>query len=107
MSKTIYLTKENLHEVHRNTYMIWVYMDLAEKCVTNIDAICRDKDIKRQLVKQKLEAMQKNAVYFRNELNSVHKTDPNTLERFGEMADALEINIKIDLYNALKAELKL
>jgi hypothetical protein len=107
MSKTIYLTKEELHEVNRNTYMIWVYMDLAEKCVTNIAAICRDKDNKRTVIKQKLEAMQNNAQYFRNEINTAHKSDPDTLERFGEMADAIELNIKTDLYNALKAELNL
>lgn len=103
----IKLTAEQLHEMRRNTYMIWIYMDQAEKCITNIESICRDKDIKRQVVKQKLTAMSKLATDFRNELNQAHKNNPDTLERFGEASDAIEIQQKTDLYYSLKKELNL
>lgn len=107
MSKTIYLKPEQLQEVNHNTYMIWVFMDLAEKCITNIDGICRDKDINRQLLKQKLDLMKKTVFVFRDKINEVHKDQPDKIIQFGEIADLIEIQTKTDIFYALKKELNL
>lgn len=105
--KTIHLSEKKLHKLNQKTYLIWVYMDLAEKGVTDIDSICQQKDIKRQIIKQKLNKMQKTAETFREEINKTFETNPDKIEMFGEMCDDIEVQFKTDLYHSLKIELGL
>lgn len=103
--KTISLSEKALSKLNQKTYMIWVYMDLAEKCVADIDHICKSKDIKRQVIKQRINNMQKNAEVFRSEINSTFSSRPDTIVAFGEMCDDIELQHKKDLFHMLKTEL--
>lgn len=104
---TVILKPQQLHEINRNTYMIWIYMDQAEKCVTNIKQISKTSDPKRQAVLQKLRQMEKLATAFRKELNAAHSHNPDRIVQFGEVSDNIETQIKTDLYYSLKKELNL
>ena len=104
---TVILNKKQFHEVNQNTYMIWIYMDQAEKCVTNIKQISKTSDPKRQAVLQKLRQMEKLATAFRKELNAAHSHNPDRIVQFGEVSDNIETQIKTDLYYSLKKELNL
>lgn len=104
---TVILNKKQFHEVNQNTYMIWIYMDQAEKCVANIEAISKEPDVRRYVTLLKLQQMKKLATSFREELNAALSNQPDRIVQFGEVSDNIETQIKTDLYYSLKKELNL
>ena len=107
MQKIKYVSRETIHRIDTSTYLIWVYMDLAEKELINLVQLTHENDLDKQMVKYKLEQMKKLALDFRQQLNNKLRDKPDKIEQFGEVSDHYEVKIKTDLYQAMKEELGL
>lgn len=103
--KIKYVSQETIYKIDISTYLIWVYMDLAEKEVINLVQLTQENDLDKQMIKHRLEQMKKLALRFREDLNSKLRDKPEKIEQFGEVSDEYERKIKYDLYLAMKEEL--
>ena len=92
--------------INVKTNLIWIYMDQAEKELTDIIQLSKQNDLYKQEMKQKLNAMRRTADSFRDTLNAAFKNEPEELERFGEESDKLEALIKRELFAPVMEELK-
>ncbi|HLP03831.1 MAG TPA: hypothetical protein VK152_00240 [Paludibacter sp.] len=101
------ITAKDIQEINYKTYMIWVYMDLAEKAITDIERLSTKNDINRQIIKQKINGMTKLSLEFREALNREIGKNPEVVELFGAVSDKLEVMFKTNAYVGLKEELKL
>lgn len=99
------ISKKSLTLINVKTNLIWIYMDQAEKELTDIIHLSKENDLYKQELKQKLNAMRRTADYFRETLNTAFKDNPAELERFGEESDKLEQLIKRELFTPLMNEI--
>lgn len=105
MPKKIKLVdQQTLTKIDFNSFLIWMYMDQADKALTDLVHITRENGLDKQMVKHRLTTMQKNVLEFREELyRKLHNT--HKAELFGEASDQAERMVKMNMYMGLKEEL--